>query len=100
MINFIMSICDHSGNRVVFVMRIFQGHVGIVRFVRGPGAGGRKRKYKLVMIWHRSGLRDSITANSGNDAERYLSKQKTVYANDALRKAYTDLVTKCTTKYG
>ena len=40
MINFIMSICDHSGNRVVFVMRIFQGHVGIVRFVRGPGAGG------------------------------------------------------------
>ena len=40
MINFIMSICDHSGNRVVFVMRIFQGHMGIVRFVRGPGAGG------------------------------------------------------------
>lgn len=49
MINFIMSICNHSGNRVVFVMRIFQGHVGIVRFVRGPGAGGRKR-WQIITI--------------------------------------------------
>lgn len=34
----------------VFVMRIFQGRVGIVRFVRGPGAGGRKRNSSLC--WH------------------------------------------------
>ena len=63
MINFIMSICDHSGNRVVFVMRIFQGHVGIVRFVRGPGAGGRKR-------WQKNGQYRFTNPKHGRIAER------------------------------
>ena len=71
MINFIMSICDHSGNRVVFVMRIFQGHVGIVRFVRGPGAGGRKR-WQIITI---------TIKNTGNGARKYY-EETSIYARN------------------
>ena len=54
-----------TGNRVVFVMRIFQGRVGIVRFVRGPGAGGRKR-------WQKNGRYRFTTQKHGRIAERLL----------------------------
>ena len=76
MINFIMSICDHSGNRVVFVMRIFQGHVGIVRFVRGPGAGGLKR-------WQKIGQNSFTTQKLGNDADLLFYRASSLYARDA-----------------
>ena len=40
MIDFIMSICDHSGNRVVFVMRIFSRSRGYCT-LRTRARGGR-----------------------------------------------------------